>query len=615
MENQNQPQNLIRIYTSGKRGNSWEFPLKPFITGINRVRSVLLDFHPEHASIINLTYMRFLEWMLKIWNYRQDKKLYMLEYHLKSKKMILSDKQIFSSRNILITTWLQTSVQGLIGKEKGFKPFWNLQCLENSKKLWLPIEIGSVVSRLNSSNLSSPKQKLESSFSIQKMENHQNKNSQMMYCPSFTSTPVENSEKGDTGIRVRKIRMYPTKKQQKKLKEWIGTYRYVYNEVNSYVKTLLNKTVDVYGLTEKFINEFEPDSEMVDCHGLDDEGNRCEKKHRASMLGCPDHRPKDLPEKQLKPNPNIPTWTMKTPKDIRKEALFELKTAYKSAHANLRNGNINGFNIGFKSKKKKYPITIPKTAVRFNDKKNLIVYPSYKLEEIKLSKRQKKKDLVEIKKECKIQYKDDKWYFLIPFEPQPKVVIPEKTFCSLDPGARTFQTLYSPEGVIKFQHNREILKRLRKKLDHLQSLRSKKWIRSNNYKRIRQKIYCRIGWIVDQIHYSTINELKHYQHILLPIFESQEIVKQKCLSRDSKRELLSLQHYTFKQRLKNSLYFQKDTKLYIVSEAYTSKTCTRCGVLNDVGSNEIYHCKECDLVIDRDINGARNILLKNLCSI
>jgi len=63
------------------------------------------------------------------------------------------------------------------------------------------------------------------------------------------------------------------------------------------------------------------------------------------------------------------------------------------------------------------------------------------------------------------------------------------------------------------------------------------------------------------------------------------------------------------------LYFQKDTKLYIVSEAYTSKTCTRCGVLNNIGSNEIYHCKECDLVIDRDINGARNILLKNICSI
>jgi putative transposase len=194
-------------------------------------------------------------------------------------------------------------------------------------------------------------------------------------------------------------------------------------------------------------------------------------------------------------------------------------------------------------------------------------------------------------------------------------VTPDRPVCALDPGARSFQVLYSPEGVIKFQHNRELLDRLHKKLDHLQSLRSKKWIRSNNYKRIRQKIYCKIGWIVDQIHYSTINELKHYNHILLPTFESQELVSKNRLRSKTNRELMSLQHYTFKQRLKSSLYFQKDTKLYIVSEAYTSKTCTRCGVLNDVGSNEIYRCKECGLVIDRDISGARNILLRNICSI
>jgi putative transposase len=411
--------------------------------------------------------------------------------------------------------------------------------------------------------------------------------------------------------------MYPTKQQKEILKQWMGTYRYVYNQICNHIKSqseplkVVNNTKE---LTVRFINEFEPDSEMITCQGIDD-GNPCKKTHRASKLGCPNHRPKDLPKTQLDVNPNIPTWTMETPKDIRKEAIFELRTAYKSALSNLKSGNIDRFQIGFKTKKKNYPITIPKTAIRFNDKNNLVIYPSYKLDEIKISKRQKKKDLTKIDKECKIQYKDNKWYILIPHEPKPKIVIPERTVCALDPGARCFQTLYSPEGVIKFQHNRELLNRLHKKLDHLQSLRSKKWIRSNNYKRIRQKIYCKIGWIVDQIHYSTINELKHYNHILLPTFESQELVSKNRLRSKTNRELMSLQHYTFKQRLKSSLYFQQDTKLYLVSEAYTSKTCTRCGVLNDIGSNEIYHCKECGLVIDRDINGARNILLKNICSI
>lgn len=49
------------------------------------------------------------------------------------------------------------------------------------------------------------------------------------------------------------------------------------------------------------------------------------------------------------------------------------------------------------------------------------------------------------------------------------------------------------------------------------------------------------------------------------------------------------------------------------TEEYTSKTCTRCGRINhNLGSNKVFTCASCKLIIDRDINGARNILLKNL---
>ena len=69
-------------------------------------------------------------------------------------------------------------------------------------------------------------------------------------------------------------------------------------------------------------------------------------------------------------------------------------------------------------------------------------------------------------------------------------------------------------------------------------------------------------------------------------------------------------NFKFKERLKwkCSLY---NKKLLIVDESYTSKTCTRCGYLNNVGSNEVYKCNNCNLIIDRDCNGARNILIKN----
>ena len=55
----------------------------------------------------------------------------------------------------------------------------------------------------------------------------------------------------------------------------------------------------------------------------------------------------------------------------------------------------------------------------------------------------------------------------------------------------------------------------------------------------------------------------------------------------------------------------KDVKVIICTEEYTSKTCTKWGTINNVGSSEIYKCKSCKLILDRDINGTRNILIKN----
>jgi putative transposase len=50
----------------------------------------------------------------------------------------------------------------------------------------------------------------------------------------------------------------------------------------------------------------------------------------------------------------------------------------------------------------------------------------------------------------------------------------------------------------------------------------------------------------------------------------------------------------------------------IVDESYTSKTCTRCGwVHQKLGGNKVFKCQRCALVINRDYNGARNVLLKN----
>ena len=49
----------------------------------------------------------------------------------------------------------------------------------------------------------------------------------------------------------------------------------------------------------------------------------------------------------------------------------------------------------------------------------------------------------------------------------------------------------------------------------------------------------------------------------------------------------------------------------LVNEYYTSKTCSLCGNYNNkLEGNKIYNCKNCNSSIDRDINGCRNIYMK-----
>jgi putative transposase len=96
-----------------------------------------------------------------------------------------------------------------------------------------------------------------------------------------------------------------------------------------------------------------------------------------------------------------------------------------------------------------------------------------------------------------------------------------------------------------------------------------------------------------------------------PHFESQEMVKKHKLCSNTNRHLMCLSHFTFKERLKTKC-FEYNVHLKLVDESYTSKTCTQCGMLNQsLSGKKIFECKKCEIKINRDVNGARNIYLKN----
>jgi len=174
-----------------------------------------------------------------------------------------------------------------------------------------------------------------------------------------------------------------------------------------------------------------------------------------------------------------------------------------------------------------------------------------------------------------------------------------ENICALDPGIRKFLVGYDPKGKIIFigDKAREKLCKLLLEVDKNKS----------------PILWRQIKNLVNELHWKTISYLvENYDTILLPEFRVSEMVKGKKLSKMTKRLMLIFSFYQFKQKLKwkCSLY---NKKLIIVNESYTSKTCTNCfNIKNNLGSSETYKCNNCDIKIDRDINGARNIFIKNM---
>ena len=575
--------------------------LKHFVSGIKKIKYVLLGLHPEYEDIILKTYRTFLIAMilLKKKQRKTNKKYVMPVFLPKNKWTTLTDKKIFSEPNSLIISWLQMWLLELTGKEKDFKPFWNTQCQEISQKLWLPIEIGYVGSHLNFWNGSSIKTELNSWFLMGIMNNQKTKNSLTTYSPSFISIPVGKTENQDIR-RTKKIRLYPTQEQRKTLKEWMGTRRYVYNKVLEKIKS--NKEqINFFDLRNKYVT--------------------------------------------AKNNPNVTEWETKTPKDIRAGAIRDVVKNYTSVFALLKNKQITNFNMRFSSKKKETSIEIPlsslkatredikkteeeieKTKKKISDKKQVIetkkcvkitkkdngvyIYKDILGSKIRISKRELKKEII-IKYDCRLQIKYNEWYLVVPYDSENEELKNREDICALDPGVRTFQTIYSEDKVVQVKINKELVDKLKYKLDHIASLRDKKIIRKFSYKKRERRIYKKIGHLIDEMHYKTVNYITtNYQTVIIPPFESQDMVG-KNRNRRVNRSLLELKHYMFRSRLVSKCKL-RGCSMIVNTEEFTSKTCGRCGTINDVGSKDIFTCSKCNLVIDRDVNGARNIYIKTV---
>jgi putative transposase len=309
-------------------------------------------------------------------------------------------------------------------------------------------------------------------------------------------------------------------------------------------------------------------------------------------------------------------WVLETPYEIRDETLRDLMKAYGIAK------KMRGQEFEMKLKKKKNKSN--SFAIKPDDfNKNTIPFSGTWHANLDL-----KKDEIEwtngkpeISKTIRVQYERliDRWTINVPYEKETKG---EKDgigeVIALDPGIRCFMTGYDPEGnVIEFGKNE--YKRFERLRGHIETY--KKIIKDKKIKRtIRQmakkrvyRLRTKIGNLSKDLRQKVSKFLfENYKTVILPVFAIKGMISNdKNLLPKTKKAMLDLSFNKFKNWMKDKVMEYQGSQLIITDEILTSKLCGFCGKLHwGLGSQKTFKCPNCKIVMDRDFNGARNILLK-----
>ena len=434
--------------------------------------------------------------------------------------------------------------------------------------------------------------------------------------------------------------MKPSNQQRKIIDEWIDTSRYVYNKTIH----LINKghPVNHFQLRDKLVtedtkkNNKEYKDFIVELQELTDKKKLLNKEllqnkkdiaKQQELIKQIEMQEKLIIDKKKSRNEIIKTlatekntgikeWEFNTPKAVRDGAVNDVCKAYKTGFTNLKLGNIKFFKMHYK--KKTNPdkcVCIPKSLVK--NKNGIIHFSSHFFKEnckFKMGKKtlKKYKDL-KIDNDTRIVKQKDTYYLIVPI---PVEEIPKKplvNYCGIDPGIRTFMTSFGNNECIEYHHNEEAIKSLNTKIMILKELRCLKF-RKRILKAKLNRIETRKSNLINELHWKVITDLLNRNDVIFyGDIKSHDIVKNKH-NRTLNRNMNELKFYKFKDRLLFKAT-EKNKRIVLVNEAYTSQTCSFCGSMYKPGCSKVYDCKNCNRKVDRDINASKNILMKGILSI
>ena len=154
--------------------------------------------------------------------------------------------------------------------------------------------------------------------------------------------------------------------------------------------------------------------------------------------------------------------------------------------------------------------------------------------------------------------------------------------------------------------NANIKKRL-VKMDKIKSLKRKQVKHKRKYLLEYER---KLSNCVNNLHWQVVNYLTtNYNHILLGNYSTKEMVENEKSNKMNKRIGSSLKFYQFIQKL---IYkcISKSCKFSLIDEFNTTKACSNCSTLNNIGKSRVYNCKRCLQSYNRDTNSSKNILLR-----
>ncbi|KAK9351256.1 hypothetical protein V1523DRAFT_28847 [Lipomyces doorenjongii] len=438
------------------------------------------------------------------------------------------------------------------------KPFWdNTTTAQISRQLWLPVD------PLQADEWASEPIGHGWGTCLRWSPTADVRNDWLSVMPEVGPQSTEES-----GLRVKKFRVYPTAQEKTILSKWFWAARWTYNECLRAIKV-----------------------EKV---------RKSKKDLRARAIN------KETVETLKKP------WLLETPYDIRDAAMDDLLKAFASGAARYKDDK-KAFSIRYRSRRQCFQESIVVHAKHWKHRTGKYAFLRH------MKCQEKLPEMLPHDSRLVVECHTGHFYLCVPGAVEvvegparvPRVV-------SLDPGVRTFMTGYTPDGAV-IELGKGDIRHIHRLCCHLDVLYSrlsmtgldhwKKW----RMRRASAGIRRRIRNLVDDLHKRAAKYLcSSYDLVVLPTFPTQQMVdtERRRIRSKTARAMLTWSHYRFQKRLLDKTREYPLCRVVLVSEAHTTKTCGACGHLNDVGGSKEFRCSHCGLVCDRDINGARNVLLR-----